>query len=193
VTLDTPTLLYAYSQGVFPMAHEDGIYWYDPDPRAILPLEQFHVPRSLQRTIRQGKFEIQVNSAFVDVINRCASTPGRGSTWIDDSIVTAYTRLHREGFAHSVEAWQQGVLVGGLYGVAIRGLFAGESMFTRATDASKVCLAYLVRRMLRRGMPLLDVQFQTPHLRRFGVIEIPRDAYQQRLTEALKMSVSFAE
>lgn len=186
-------LLSAYCQGVFPMAHEDGrIYWYDPDPRAIIPLDRFHVSRSLERTIRQHSFEIRLNTAFTAVIKACAAPAlGREETWINDDIIQAYTRLHRLGFAHSVEAWQGSELVGGLYGVAIGGFFAGESMFSTVTDSSKVALVYLVEHLRRRRFRLLDTQFMTEHLRRFGAEEISAAEYRQRLGQALLTSATF--
>jgi len=186
-------LLSAYCQGVFPMAHEDGrIYWYDPDPRAIIPLDRFHVSRSLERTIRQHSFEIRLNTAFMAVIKACAApAQGREETWINDDIIQAYTRLHRLGFAHSVEAWQGSELVGGLYGVAIGGFFAGESMFSTVTDSSKVALVYLVEHLRRRRFRLLDTQFMTEHLRRFGAEEISAAEYRQRLGQALLTSATF--
>ncbi|GIK42245.1 MAG: leucyl/phenylalanyl-tRNA--protein transferase [Chloroflexota bacterium] len=186
-------LLNAYSQGIFPMADEDGaIYWYDPDPRAIIPLENFHVSRSLARTIKQGKFEIRVDSAFRAVMQACAEPgPGREVTWISAKIIEAYCELHALGFAHSVETWLEGKLVGGLYGVAVGGLFAGESMFSRARDSSKVAMVYLVERLRRGGFVLLDTQFMTDHLRRFGTIEIPREEYQARLAHALTIWARF--
>ena len=192
--LSPQLLLAAYRQGVFPMAHEDGeIYWYDPDPRAIIPLDdRFHVSKSLARTIRQGKFDIRVDSAFTAVMQACAQPqPGREDTWISDELIIAYTHLHRAGYAHSVEAWQDGKLVGGLYGVSLGGLFAGESMFSRARDSSKVALVYLVERLRRRRFMLLDVQFMTEHLRRFGAIEIPTAEYKRRLTQALHVPARF--
>ena len=190
----TPDLLLsAYCQGVFPMADVDGtIYWYDPDPRAILPLDQFHVPRRLARTVRQKVFEIRVDTAFQRVMEACAApAPGRETSWINDELIAVYTQLHRAGFAHSVEAWQKGKLAGGLYGITIQGLFAGESMFSRERDASKVALVHLVERLRRGGFVLLDTQFYTPHLARFGVVEIRRAEYKRRLREALKVSASF--
>jgi leucyl/phenylalanyl-tRNA---protein transferase len=185
----TPDLLLnAYCQGVFPMAHEDGrIYWHDPDPRAILPLEQFHVPRSLAKVVKKGLFEVRVNTDFAAVIRACAEPEeGREETWISPEIIAAYTTLHRLGFAHSVECWRDGRLVGGLYGVTVRGLYAGESMFSRERDASKVALVHLVERLKRGGFQLLDVQFMTAHLRRFGAVEISRWAYKRRLATALQ-------
>jgi leucyl/phenylalanyl-tRNA--protein transferase len=186
-------LLNAYSQGIFPMAHPDGaIYWYDPDPRAILPLDCFHVPRSLARRIRRGGFEMRVDSDFLAVITACAEpAPGRESTWINSEIITAYCELQELGFAHSVETWIDGELAGGLYGVTLGGLFAGESMFSRATDASKIALVYLVERLKQRRFLLLDVQFMTEHLRRFGAIEIPRQQYQHYLERALQVWTRF--
>ena len=191
----TPHLLiYAYTRGIFPMASsEDGeISWYDPDPRAILPLDAFHVPRRLVRIVRQGRFEVRVDTEFEAVMRACAaSAPGRDSTWISEEMVTAYTGLHRLGIAHSVESWQNGELVGGLYGVGIRGLFAGESMFSSATDASKVALVHLVQRLRQSSYTLLDVQFATDHLMRFGAIEISREVYQARLAQALLADAKF--
>lgn len=190
--LEPETLLFAYTRGIFPMAYEDGIYWYDPDPRAILPLERFHIPRSLRRVLRKQLFEIRVDSAFRQVMEACAApAPSRESTWISPEFVAAYTRLYKLGYAHSVEAWQDGRLAGGLYGVAINGLFAGESMFSRAADASKVALVHLVERLQRRRFDLLDVQFSTPHLKQFGVIEISRAEYRRRLALAVKKDVWF--
>ncbi len=191
--MDVQLLINAYCQGIFPMADEDGtLYWYDPDPRAILPLDRFHVPRSLARTIRQGGFEVRYDTAFREVITACAEpTPERESTWISPEIIKSYYRLHKVGFAHSVETWVDGELVGGLYGVTVRGLFAGESMFSRATDASKIALVYLVERLRRRGFVLLDIQFMTEHLRRFGAIEISRSEYRSRLAHALTVHTQF--
>ena len=187
-------LLYTYSQGIFPMGHDDGeIYWYDPDPRAIIPLnEDFHVPRSLARRIRQGGFEVRVASAFRAVITACAE-PGedREHTWITPAIIDVYCQLHEWGYAHSVETWIDGELVGGLYGVTVGGLFAGESMFSRATDSSKIALVHLVERLRAGGFTLLDTQFMTEHLRRFGAMEIPREAYQARLRQALLCATTF--
>ena len=175
------------------MAEEDGsIYWYDPDPRTILPLYGFHVPRSLKRIIKKNIFEIRVNSSFSEVMRACAEPVlGRESTWINEELVTAYTKLHTLGFAHSVEAWQAGKLVGGLYGVAIRGLFAGESMFSRVSNSSKVALVYLVERLRCKGFMVLDTQFMTDHLRQFGAEEIKAQEYKQRLQAALTIPARF--
>ncbi|MFQ5611346.1 MAG: leucyl/phenylalanyl-tRNA--protein transferase [Anaerolineae bacterium] len=190
----TPDLLLsAYSQGLFPMAHEDGaIYWYDPDPRAIIPLEGFHVPRSLARAIRRGGFEIRFDSAFRRVMTACATPgPGRETTWISPVMIDAYCELHRFGFAHSVETWVEGQLAGGLYGVSLQGLFAGESMFSRVRDSSKIALVHLVERLKAGGFCLLDTQFMTEHLRQFGAIEITREEYKARLARALTVSAQF--
>jgi len=175
------------------MADEAGsIYWYDPNPRAIIPLDTFHLPRSLARTIRRSKFEIRVDTAFRAVMLACAEpASGREVTWISSSIIDSYCELHALGFAHSVESWFDGELVGGLYGVSLGGLFAGESMFSRVTDSSKVALTYLVERLRRNGFCLLDTQFMTDHLKRFGTIEIPREEYQNRLAHALTIWARF--
>ncbi len=186
-------LLNAYSQGVFPMADDDGaIYWYDPDPRAIIPLDAFHVPRSLERCLRRGGFEVRYDTAFREVMAACAEpVPGREVTWISPEFIDVYTELHELDFAHSVETWIKGELAGGLYGVTLGGLFAGESMFSRVTDSSKIALVYLVERLRRRGFVLLDTQFMTKHLRRFGAIEIPRTEYKARLAQALAVWTRF--
>lgn len=190
----TPRLLLsAYAQGVFPMAEDDGqIYWYQPDPRAILPLSSFHVPRRLQRTVQQGVYQVYMNTAFEAVMRFCAApAPERKKSWINEEIIAAYTRLHQLGFAHSVESWSNGRLVGGLYGVALGGFFAGESMFSRERDASKVALVHLVGHLRARGFLLLDVQFMTDHLQRFGAVAIPDALYQQYLAQALPVQTHF--
>ena len=185
----------AYTQGIFPMAHpeeEHRIYWYAPDPRAILPLDEFHVPRRLEQTVRSEPFEIAINRDFPGVITECAAPrKTQKQTWISSGLADVYIELHRLGFAHSVEAWQGDRLVGGLYGVAIGGLFAGESMFYRERDASKVCLVHLVRRLNERGFALLDIQFLTDHLAQFGAREISRDEYERRLAEAIELNCTF--
>lgn len=189
--LDPQLLISAYCQGVFPMAHDDGnIYWYDPDPRAILPFERFRISRSLKRALKKEAFEIRINYAFQNVVEACAK---RDETWISPTIIKSYVQLYRLGYAHSVECWQNERLVGGLYGVAIRGFFAGESMFSHATDASKVALVHLVERLQTRGYRLLDIQFMTDHLSRFGAVEIPADAYKQMLHKALQVRALFFE
>jgi leucyl/phenylalanyl-tRNA--protein transferase len=187
-------LLTAYASGWFPMATEGVIRWYSPDPRGILPLDAVHVPRRLVRLARQGRFRIEVDRAFGDVIRACAAAdrdPDDPGTWINDEIIESYTLLHERGVAHSVEAWLDDQLVGGLYGVAIRGAFFGESMFHRVTDASKVALIALVERLRAQGYLLLDTQWVTPHLEQFGAIEISRDDYLALLEQALKQDCSF--
>ncbi len=181
----TPELvLQAYSVGAFPMADPDGeIGWYSPNPRAIIPLDRFHVPRTVRQLIRRGGFEVRVNTAFGEVIAACADRPE--GTWISDEIIAVYRMLHRRGYAHSVESWHGGKLAGGLYGVTLGGAFFGESMFTRVTGASKVALAALVERLRARSFVLLDTQWSTPHLARFGAVEIPRREYLRRLRAAL--------
>jgi leucyl/phenylalanyl-tRNA--protein transferase len=188
-------LVSAYATGWFPMAVDDGeIRWYSPDPRGILPLESFHVPRRLARVLRSGVYRIEINRDFEAVIRACAEAerdseePG---TWISDEIVESYCALHEAGLAHSVEAWQGDVLAGGLYGVAMGGAFFGESMFHHVTDASKVALAGLVAHMRERGFRLLDIQWVTDHLEQFGAIEIPRRSYLRLLEEALPLAVDF--
>ena len=188
-------LVSAYSSGWFPMAVDGGeIRWFSPDPRGIIPLDTFHTPRRLARVIRKGVFRIEIDRAFESVMRACAEAerdaddPG---TWISDEIVRSYCALHEHGVAHSVETWQGDRLVGGLYGVALGGAFFGESMFSRETDASKVALVHLVARLRRGGFALLDTQFVTKHLERFGAIEISRDVYRKHLTEALKHRASF--
>lgn len=175
------------------MADENGaIYWYDPDPRAIIPLDTFHVPRRLGRMVRSGRFMVRVDSDFPGVIKACATpTAGREDTWISPDLIASYLLLHQMGVAHSVEAWRDDTLVGGLYGVAIRGLFAGESMFSHEADASKVALVHLVERLRRGGFVLLDTQFLTSHLARFGAREISRGEYQERLAQALEIEAQF--
>jgi leucyl/phenylalanyl-tRNA---protein transferase len=184
-TLDPGLVIQAYAQGIFPMAEPDGrIYWYAPDPRAILEHANLHIARSLRATIRNGVYEVRMDTAFEAVMHCCGA---RAETWINEAFIAAYTTLHHAGFAHSVEAWKDGKLVGGLYGVALRGAFMGESMFSHATDASKVCLVALVEHLKARGYILHDTQFLTPHLASLGVTEIPRREYERRLAEALQL------
>lgn len=180
----TPELLLsAYAQGYFPMAVETGeIMWFCPNPRAIFDLENFHVPRTLRQVCRQKRFELRINQRFRAVITACAERAE--GTWIDDEIIAAYCRLHELGCAHSVESWQDGRLVGGLYGVALGGAFFGESMFSRVSNASKVALVYLVERLRAGGFVLLDTQFTNEHLEQFHPVEIPRKEYLRRLAAA---------
>ena len=188
-------LLAAYASGWFPMGDDEGrISWYSPDPRGVVPLDAFHVPSRLRRVVRTGRFRIELNRAFAQVIRACAEaerdTHDRG-TWISEEIVESYCALHTLGYAHSIEAWQEEHLVGGLYGVALGGAFFGESMFHRATDASKVALVALVDRLNARGFTLLDIQWVTDHLEQFGAVEIPRLEYLRRLDAALDVNARF--
>lgn len=187
----TPELLIsAYAQGAFPMGMDGGrIAWFSPDPRAILPLDAFHASKTLMQTYRSNRFEVRVNARFREVMESCADR--KSGTWITDDIIDVYCELHEFGLAHSVEAWHDGKLAGGVYGVALRGAFFGESMFFRVRDASKVALVGLVHRMRDRGFALLDIQFQTPHLERFGAIEIKRADYLRQLDMALELDCSF--
>jgi leucyl/phenylalanyl-tRNA--protein transferase len=190
--ISADALLSAYANGWFPMAVAPGeIRWYSPDPRGIIPLETFHVSRRLARSLRHHRFEIRVDTSFRAVIQACADREDADGDWIDEQIIESYCALHEQGSAHSVETWEDGVLVGGLYGVAIRGAFFGESMFHRVGDASKAALAALVDRLRARGYALLDTQWVTEHLAQFGAIEIPRRRYLQLLDDALKADASF--
>lgn len=193
--LDPPTLLTAYSEGVFPMADRDGVIrWYTADPRGVLPLEKFHIPGTLKQIVRQGRFEIRINYDFAATMRACATVPREDQgTWINEKLIAAYVRLHGLGYAHSVEAWQNGELVGGLYGVSLGGAFFGESMFHRVRDASKVALVHLVQRLKARGFELLDTQATTSHLKRFGAIEIPSGDYVALLRKAIQKECDFAE
>jgi leucyl/phenylalanyl-tRNA---protein transferase len=184
------TLLDMYANGVFPMAEgrEGRILLFSPDPRAIIPLDNFHISHSLAKVWRSGRFEIRINTAFEAVMRACAE---REETWISEDLISSYVRLHELGNAHSVEAWRGYRLTGGLYGVSLGGAFFGESMFHLETDASKVALMALVERMRNRGMSLLDVQYHTPHLGRFGARVISRDTYLRLLAEAMTARVSF--
>jgi leucyl/phenylalanyl-tRNA---protein transferase len=173
------------------MAMEDGaIEWFSPDPRAILPLDKFHIPHTLERVVRRKSFEIRINVSFAEVMQQCARRP---ETWINDEIIESYTRLHQLGFAHSVEAWQNDELAGGLYGVAIGGAFFGESMFHHVREASKMALRALVERLRERRFTLLDTQWLTPHLQKFGAIEIPRHYYLHRLSSAVNLPRRFVD
>lgn len=192
----TPALLLrAYAAGIFPMAEsadDPELFWIDPEERGVLPLDGFHLSHRLRRTLRADAFTIDADRDFAAVIRGCAAaTADRPKTWINDEIIEVYSALHQQGFAHSLEARQGGVLVGGLYGVSIGGAFFGESMFSRANGASQVALAHLVARLKLGGYQLLDTQFVTPHLERFGTIEMPRALYHRRLEAALAVSAYF--
>ncbi len=191
MVLSAPLLLEGYRRGLFPMALEDGeIGWFSPDPRGVIPLtpEDFHVPHGLKRALKKNRFETRINGNFEAVIRACGK---RTETWISEEIIRSYRDLHMLGYAHSVESWLDGILVGGLYGVAIRGVFFGESMFHAVTDASKFALVALIDRLRARGYSLLDIQWTTPHLKTFGAVEIPRDEYLRRLAISLKQPCEF--
>lgn len=188
-------LLKAYAIGVFPMAERrdaPDVVWVEPDRRGILPLDGFHIPRSLAKTLRKHPFEITVDRAFTRVMEGCAeATPGRENTWINDTILRLYGELHEMGHAHSVECWRDGELAGGLYGVSLGAAFFGESMFSRVSDASKVALVHLMERLDAGGFRLLDTQFITDHLARFGAIEVPRATYKRLLESAIAEVADF--
>ena len=188
----TPDLLRgAYAMGIFPMAESrdsTDIHWVDPRLRGIFPLDRFHISRSLARHIRRGGFTVTVDRAFDLVVASCA---GRDTTWINAEITQAYSALHAQGDAHSLEVWHGGALIGGVYGVVIGAGFFGESMFSHAPNASKLALAYLIHRLRAGGFILFDTQFLTPHLASLGAVEIPRHAYHRRLNDAVRMSASF--
>jgi leucyl/phenylalanyl-tRNA--protein transferase len=189
--IDPEVLLQGYRLGVFPMAMDDGaIEWFSPDPRAILPLDKFHLPHTLERVIRKKTFEIRINASFAEVMQQCAQRP---ETWINGVIIESYTRLNQLGHAHSIEAWQNGELTGGLYGVSIGGAFFGESMFHHVRDASKFALWALVERLRARRFVLLDTQWLTPHLEKLGAIEIPRHQYLHLLSSAVNLRRRFVE
>jgi leucyl/phenylalanyl-tRNA--protein transferase len=191
-SLTPQLLLSAYAQGLFPMAERrdsEELYWVSPEKRGVIPLKEFHVPQRLARTIRTRPFKITADRAFAAVMGACASpAPGREQTWINDEILRLYMALFAAGHAHSVECWRDGKLAGGLYGVKLGGAFFGESMFSRERDASKVALVHLVQALIRGGFALLDTQFLTAHLARFGAVEIPRAQYLRLLEDALKCS-----
>jgi leucyl/phenylalanyl-tRNA--protein transferase len=195
VGLTPELLLRAYAAGIFPMAESSDdpeLFWVDPVHRGILPLDGFHLPRRLRRTLRSDRFAISCDRAFAATIRGCAEpTSERPQTWINGEILRIYTALHEQGYAHSVETWAEGMLVGGLYGVALGGAFFGESMFSRVTDASKVALAHLVALLRHGGFRLLDTQFVTDHLQRFGAIEISRAHYRRLLADALGANAYF--
>jgi leucyl/phenylalanyl-tRNA--protein transferase len=186
----TPELLLrAYSIGLFPMADsadDPELFWVEPDIRGVIPLDGFHISRSLAKTVRKKPFDIRFDTAFAAVMAACAeAAPDRPSTWINGKIRSLYGTLHRMGHAHSVEAWEGDELVGGLYGVSLGAAFFGESMFSRRSDASKICLVHLVERLKARGFRLLDTQFTTEHLKTFGAIDVPKVEYEDMLANAL--------
>jgi leucyl/phenylalanyl-tRNA---protein transferase len=192
LTLTPEGVELAYRHGIFPMADERTaeILWFRPDPRAVIPLDGFHVSRSLARTLRRAAFDVRIDTDFEGVMRGCADRPE--GTWISERFVEVYGALHRAGKAHSVEAWREGRLAGGVYGLALGGAFMAESMFHRETDASKVALAALTSRLRERGFILLDVQYVTPHLESLGAIEITRREYERRLERALALPCTFA-
>ncbi len=196
-SLSPQWLLDAYQHGIFPWPHadfDDPMMWFSPDPRAIIEFDRFHVPRRLRATCRTGKFVLTCDRDFAGVIRGCATGPGRElGTWLTPRMIKAYLKLHQLGHAHSVEAWYEGSLAGGVYGVAIGGLFAAESMFYRVSDASKVALVALVGHLRSRGYQLLDIQQLTPHTARFGAVEIPRSEYLRRLAHAIQSPVTFGD
>ena len=193
--LEPELLLRAYRIGAFPMADSvdaEDIFWVEPKKRGIIPLDEFHLPRSLAKTLRSDRFEVTADRVFAEVMHACAAaTPDRPASWINATIVDAYSTLHARGNAHSVECWQDGALVGGLYGVKLGAAFFGESKFSRVRDASKDALAHLVARLKVGGFRLLDTQFLTSHLASFGAVEVPRAAYRVQLEGALEGSGDF--
>jgi len=196
IEITPQVLLKAYACGIFPMAEsadDPALYWIEPQQRGVLPLDRVHIPRRLARTVRQGAFDIRVDSDFDGVISGCAaSRPGRRTTWINPRIRALYRDLFNSGYCHTVEAWAGGRLVGGLYGVALNGAFFGESMFSTERDASKVALVYLCARLIRGGFSLLDTQFVTDHLRQFGTVEIERGEFHKLLERALIHEADFS-
>ncbi len=189
--LEPMLVMDAYRHGIFPWYDVgDPVLWWSPDPRAILPLDALHVSRRLQRRTRSAGFEVVRDRAFEQVVRACDENRPDGS-WIHEAVIRCYTRMHEQGDAHSVEVYEEGALVGGLYGVAFGGGFAAESMFHRVDDASKIALVALVEHLHDRGFTLLDVQFLTPHLERFGCIEIPRSEYLERVRDAVSKDVSW--
>ncbi len=191
--ISSQLVLQAYCNGVFPMAHPEEnnrIYWHAPDPRAILPIEGFHVPTNLERLVRQQPFTVVTDRAFEQVIRACSE---RMTTWISEDIISVYCELHRRGYAHSVECWQEGRLVGGLYGVAVKGAFFGESMFYRSSNASKVALVHLFDMLQRGGFLMHDIQFLSEHMEQFGAFEIQQEEFLDRLDRALAVPADWVE
>src|SRR5579864_6077116 len=193
--LTPEVVLHAYAQGIFPMAErreDPELYWVSPEQRGIIPLESFHIPRRLARTVRGDRFRVTTDTVFADVLHACAEgVNGRPNTWINDEIIRLYTALHSAGRAHSIECWREEKLVGGLYGVSLGGAFFGESMFSRQRDASKVALVHLVARLKVGGFRLLDAQFLTSHLAQFGAVSVPRNDYLGLLEAARARSADF--
>ncbi len=196
-SLTVESLLNAYALGYFPMADhrlDESFSWYRPERRGVLPLDTFHTPRSLRRIVDRRRFEIRLDTSFREVIDACAETdPKRQETWINDSIIDLFVSAHERGFAHSVESWREGRLVGGLYGLHLGGAFFGESMFSREPNASRVALVHLVERLKRWRFTLLDTQFWNRHLSQFGCVEIDDADYQRRLRQALSLPCRFGE
>ena len=194
-TITPEIILEAYATGIFPMANSEDdpeLFWVFPDHRGVLPLDQFHLPKRLMRTLKSERFTITVDTCFEQVIRACAAQrTDRPTTWINQPILDLYSQLYKMGYCHSIEAWYGGELAGGLYGISLGSAFFGESMFTRKTDASKIALAYLVARLIHGGYNLLDTQFVTDHLKRFGTIEISREDYLTRLAQALETQGDF--
>ncbi len=195
IALTPEVMLRAYSVGIFPMAQsatDDRLVWFDPDPRGVLPLDRFHLSHRMARAVRTTDMRVTADTAFADIIDGCAGGGAdRPSTWINGEIRALCLELHRTGFAHSIEVWRGEELVGGLYGVGLRGAFFGESMFSRARDASKIALVHLMARLIAGGYMLLDIQFVTDHLAQFGAVEIPRQVYRRRLAQALQRDGDF--
>lgn len=195
LVLTPKLLLEAYRHGLFPMAYSADspyIQWVCPEERGQLSITDIHIPRRLKKTIRSAPYEIKTDTAFQEVIERCgAPHQNRPETWINDSIIKTFCQLHEQGHAHSIEAWQDGQLVGGVYGLSIGGAFFGESMFSRRRDASKICLIHLCARLWRGGFTLLDTQFVNDHLEQFGVYEIPHEDYKAALQDILGMEANF--
>lgn len=193
--LTADIILNAYANGIFPMSDDRDdpeLFWVDPERRCVFPLDQFHVPKSLAKKIKRNPFQVTVDRDFDQVMRECAASfGGRDTTWINQTILDLFAELHQRGFAHSIECWQNGKLAGGLYGVSFGGVFCGESMFTRVTDASKIALTYLIARLKRGGFTLLDAQFMTDHLAKFGAIEIERVEYHKKLERALRVKSNF--
>ena len=192
---DAETVLAAYRSGFFPMAESrrGPISWFSPDPRAVIPLDTFNIPRSFRRQLRRPDLTCTINSAFHRVILACAERGPFSETWISDDIVRVYSDLHRRGVAHSVETWSNGILIGGLYGIALGGAYFGESMFSRESNASKFALVHLIERLRNRGFVLLDTQIINDHVRQFGAVEISREKYLDLLTRALRQPTKFAD